>query len=125
VEVVDLKAGKWLRTMPGFQKPQGILFVPRLVKVFVASGDDGMVRVFSAKLCLRSAASTSKPSRPGSITSGNQVENAVAGKKKPVLTRLCKNDFVALGLQSFPQGLADLWFVFDDKESHVSTFLPV
>jgi hypothetical protein len=69
VEVVDLKTGKWLRTMPGFQKPQGILFVPRLDKVFVASGDDGMVRVYSAKLCLRSAASTSKPSRPGSITS--------------------------------------------------------
>jgi DNA-binding beta-propeller fold protein YncE len=49
VEVVDLKAGKWLRTMPGFQKPQGILFVPSLDKIFVASGDDGMVRVFSGK----------------------------------------------------------------------------
>jgi WD40 repeat protein len=49
VEVVDLKAGKWLRTIPGFQKPQGILFVPRLDKIFVASGDDGMVRVFSGK----------------------------------------------------------------------------
>ena len=49
VEVVDLKAGKWLRTMPGFQKPQGILFVPRLDKIFVASGDDGMVRVFTGK----------------------------------------------------------------------------
>jgi DNA-binding beta-propeller fold protein YncE len=49
VEVLDLKAAKWLRTMPGFQKPQGILFVPRLDKIFVASGDDGLVRVFSGK----------------------------------------------------------------------------
>src|SRR5260370_29703876 len=49
VEVVDLKAAKWSRTIPGFQKPQGILFVPRLDKIFVASGDDGMVRVFSGK----------------------------------------------------------------------------
>jgi DNA-binding beta-propeller fold protein YncE len=49
VEVVDLKAAKWLRTIPGFQKPQGILFVPRCNKLFVASGDDGMVRVFSGK----------------------------------------------------------------------------
>jgi hypothetical protein len=44
VEVVDLKSAKWLRSMPGFQKPQGILFVPHLNKIFVASGDDGMVR---------------------------------------------------------------------------------
>jgi hypothetical protein len=49
VEVVDLKAAKWLRTIPGFQKPQGIMFVPHLDKIFVASGDDGMLRVFSGK----------------------------------------------------------------------------
>jgi DNA-binding beta-propeller fold protein YncE len=49
VEVVDLKAAKWLRTIPGFKKPQGIVFVPHLNKIFVASGDDGMVRVFSGK----------------------------------------------------------------------------
>lgn len=47
VEVIDLRSAKWLRTIPGFQKPQGILLVPRLDKLFVASGDDGMVRVFS------------------------------------------------------------------------------
>lgn len=46
VEVVDLKAGKWTRSIPGFQKPQGIAYVPSLNKVFVASGDDGMLRVF-------------------------------------------------------------------------------
>jgi DNA-binding beta-propeller fold protein YncE len=45
-EVVDLKAGKWVRSIPGFKKAQGALFVPELNKLFLASGDDGMLRVF-------------------------------------------------------------------------------
>ena len=48
LEVVDLRAGKSLRSIPGFKKPQGIAFVPSLNKLFVASGDDGKVRVFRA-----------------------------------------------------------------------------
>lgn len=46
VEVVDLHAGKWVKSIRGFQKPQGIAYVESLNKVFVASGDDGMPRVF-------------------------------------------------------------------------------
>jgi DNA-binding beta-propeller fold protein YncE len=46
VEVVDLGAGKWARRIPGFKKPQGALYVPDLGKLFVASGDDGMLRTF-------------------------------------------------------------------------------
>src|SRR5712664_2669456 len=46
VEVVDLQTGKWVRSIPGFQKPQGVAYVESLNKVFVASGDDGMLRVF-------------------------------------------------------------------------------
>ena len=45
-EVVDLRAGKWTRSISGFKKPQGALYVPELNKLFLASGDDGMVRVF-------------------------------------------------------------------------------
>src|SRR6202045_3202239 len=45
-EVVDVDAGKWVRSIPGFKKAQGALFVPELNKLFLASGDDGMVRVF-------------------------------------------------------------------------------
>jgi DNA-binding beta-propeller fold protein YncE len=45
-EVVDLRAEKWTRSIPGFKKPQGVLYVAELNKLFVASGDDGMVRVF-------------------------------------------------------------------------------
>jgi hypothetical protein len=35
-----------MRSIPGFKKPQGALLVPELNKLFVASGDDGMLRVF-------------------------------------------------------------------------------
>ncbi len=48
LEVVDLKGGKSLRSIPGFKKPQGIAFVGTLNKVFVASGDDGKLRIFRA-----------------------------------------------------------------------------
>jgi DNA-binding beta-propeller fold protein YncE len=46
LEVVDLKAGKWIRSVPGFKAPQGIAYLASLNKVFVASNDDGVVRVF-------------------------------------------------------------------------------
>ncbi|HMA82386.1 MAG TPA: hypothetical protein VKR81_15915, partial [Candidatus Binatia bacterium] len=46
LEVIDLKEGKWTRSIPGFKAPQGIAYLPSLNKVFVASNDDGMVRVF-------------------------------------------------------------------------------
>jgi DNA-binding beta-propeller fold protein YncE len=46
VEVIDLLTGKAIRNIPGFKKPQGIAYVGALNKLFVASGDDGMLRVF-------------------------------------------------------------------------------
>jgi DNA-binding beta-propeller fold protein YncE len=46
LEVVDLKAGKWMRSVPGFKAPQGIAYLPALNKIYVASNDDGVVRVF-------------------------------------------------------------------------------
>src|ERR1700732_5004982 len=46
LEIVDLRAGKWLRSIPGFKKTQGIAYVASLKKDFVASGDDAMLRVF-------------------------------------------------------------------------------
>src|SRR6266700_893139 len=45
-EVVDLEAGKWVRSIPGFKKPQGALVVSEFNKLLLASGDDGMLRVF-------------------------------------------------------------------------------
>ena len=45
IEVVDLKDGRVTRTLPGFAKPQGVLFVPELNKLFVATGAAGAVRI--------------------------------------------------------------------------------
>jgi DNA-binding beta-propeller fold protein YncE len=46
LEVIDLQAGKWLKSLAGFKKTQGVACVSLLNKVFVASGDDGMLRIF-------------------------------------------------------------------------------
>lgn len=46
LEVLDLRTGEWLRRLTGFKKPQGVLYVPKVNKLFVASGDDAMLRVF-------------------------------------------------------------------------------
>jgi DNA-binding beta-propeller fold protein YncE len=41
IEVVDLKAGRLIKTLPNFAKPQGVRFVPELNRLFVATGLDG------------------------------------------------------------------------------------
>lgn len=49
VEVIDLRAGKWLRRVPGFSKPQGVFYAPDVKKLFVASGKDGTCKSFDGK----------------------------------------------------------------------------
>jgi hypothetical protein len=44
IEVVDLRAGRVTHTLPGFAKPQGVLFVSKFNKLVVASGLDGSVK---------------------------------------------------------------------------------
>jgi DNA-binding beta-propeller fold protein YncE len=46
VEVVDLKAGKRVKTISGLKEPQGVLYVPAANRLYVANGEDGTVRVF-------------------------------------------------------------------------------
>ncbi len=46
VEVIDLRAGQVIRGITGPQKPQGVWYVEGLKKLFVASGNDGMCRVY-------------------------------------------------------------------------------
>jgi DNA-binding beta-propeller fold protein YncE len=43
--VVDLAAGKVLRTIAGMSEPQGVAYVPFADSVYVANGGDGSVRV--------------------------------------------------------------------------------
>lgn len=46
VEVVDVATGAVTQTLPGFQKPQGLLYLANLHRLFVASGKDGTVKAF-------------------------------------------------------------------------------
>jgi DNA-binding beta-propeller fold protein YncE len=44
IEVVDLRVGRVTHTVPGFAKPQGVLFIPEFNELIVASGADGSVK---------------------------------------------------------------------------------
>jgi hypothetical protein len=47
VEVIDLKSGKWISSIPGQSKPQGIFYSPAFNKLFVANGTDGTCKIFA------------------------------------------------------------------------------
>jgi DNA-binding beta-propeller fold protein YncE len=49
VEVIDLRTGKTIRSISGPQKPQGMWYIPSLKKLFVASGNDGICRVYKGE----------------------------------------------------------------------------
>jgi YVTN family beta-propeller protein len=46
VEIIDVKAGKRIKTIGGLQEPQGILYVPAVDRLYVANAKDGSVRIF-------------------------------------------------------------------------------
>ena len=48
VEVVDLSAGKPFKSIPGFQKAQGIKYVADVDKLFVTDGKAGGLKIFNA-----------------------------------------------------------------------------
>jgi len=45
VEVLDLVSGKDIHSISGMREPQGVLYVPRSNKLFVANGGDGTCRI--------------------------------------------------------------------------------
>src|SRR5947207_6517042 len=47
VEVIDLKMGKRVFSIPGQSKPQGVFYSPDFQKLFVANGDDGSCKIFA------------------------------------------------------------------------------
>ena len=49
VEVLDLKSGTTLQSLPGFAEPQGIAYVPELNRVFIANGHDGTCRILDGQ----------------------------------------------------------------------------
>jgi DNA-binding beta-propeller fold protein YncE len=49
VEVVDVFAGRVIKTIQGLDEPQGVLFVPDVNKLYVANAGDGKLRVYDGK----------------------------------------------------------------------------
>lgn len=47
LEIIDLVAGKRLRSIPGMSKPTGVLYLPDPNQILVANGDDGALKVLS------------------------------------------------------------------------------
>jgi len=48
VEVIDVKAGKRIHTIPGLQEPQGLLYLADRNRLYVATGGDGACRIYDA-----------------------------------------------------------------------------
>src|SRR5260370_30587430 len=46
LEVIDLKAGKRVFSIPGQSKPQGVFYSSDFNKLFVDNGDDGTCKVY-------------------------------------------------------------------------------
>src|SRR3989440_9551220 len=46
IEVIDIKAGKRVKTITGLAEPQGVLYVPTSDRLYVANAKDGSVRIF-------------------------------------------------------------------------------
>lgn len=51
VEVIDVAAGKRVKTIEGLQEPQGVLYVADSNRLFVADDKDGTVRIFDGTSC--------------------------------------------------------------------------
>jgi DNA-binding beta-propeller fold protein YncE len=49
LDVVDLKAGKLVKQIPGQHKIQGVAYAPGLNRIFVGNGQDGVCNVFDGK----------------------------------------------------------------------------
>src|SRR5689334_14569 len=46
VEVIDVKQGRRIYSIPGLREPQGVLYLPDVNKLYVANADDGTLRIF-------------------------------------------------------------------------------
>ena len=77
-EVIDLGSGKWVRSLPGFKKPQGVVYAAGVNKLFVASGDDGLLRVFRGST-LEPLGSIKLDSGPNRITYDSQAKLVYVG----------------------------------------------
>ena len=65
VEVVDLSQGKRVGEIKGLKEPQGLLYLPSNHALYVATGGDGMVRVYNGRTLATA----------GSVSLGDDADN--------------------------------------------------
>src|SRR5260221_14384259 len=65
VEVVDVLANKWIKSLGDLPEPQGIAYAPQVNKLFVANAGDGSCVVFDGE----------KLTRVGKIDLGKDADN--------------------------------------------------
>jgi hypothetical protein len=58
VEIIDLNAGRRIKTISKLNEPQGVLYVPEMNRLYVANGNEGTVRSFDAKSHSRQTSET-------------------------------------------------------------------
>lgn len=49
LEIVDLKNGRRLQSVPNMRKPTGVAYVPESNRVYVGNGDDGSLKIVDGK----------------------------------------------------------------------------
>lgn len=49
VEVIDIRDGKHIRSIKGFQEPQGLIYFPKAQRLIVTNGGDGSCKVLDGK----------------------------------------------------------------------------
>lgn len=49
LEVFDLRSNQLIHSISGLREPQGVTYVPKADRIFVANGDDGTVRIFDGR----------------------------------------------------------------------------
>jgi hypothetical protein len=76
VEAIDLASGKSLHMLTGFGKPQGIYFDPGTNHLYVASGEDGTVKIFDGT----TYAPVATPTIFAGIRARTASSSATAGK---------------------------------------------
>ncbi len=66
VEVLDLKTGELIKSLPGFAGPQGIVYVPEFDKLFVANAADGTCRILDGH-SFKTLSSLALGDNPGNV----------------------------------------------------------
>src|SRR6185312_14335895 len=73
LEVFDLRSNKVIYAIRGLREPQGVTYVPKSNRIFVANGDDGTIRMFDGATYSLSSRSRSQAMPTIAATTQRQI----------------------------------------------------